>query len=55
MTRFSYSKLSAFDQCPLKFRYQYVQQVPSKTSPALFLGQIVHDTIAAYEERRRGF
>ena len=50
MTRFSYSKLSAFDQCPLKFRYQYVQQVPSKTSPALFLGQIVHDTIAAYEK-----
>jgi len=55
MIRFSYSKLSAFDQCPLKFRYQYVQEYPSKTTPALFLGQIVHETIAAYvkAEHRR--
>lgn len=55
MIRFSYSKLSAFDQCPLKFRYQYIQALPSKTTPALFLGQMVHETIAAYvkSENRR--
>lgn len=41
----SYSKLSEYGQCPQKFKYHYVLKYPTKSSAALFLGQVVHDSI----------
>lgn len=38
----SYSKLSTFKQCPLKYRFQYVDKLPTKPAPALFFGSTIH-------------
>lgn len=53
LTRLSYSKLNTFEQCPLKFRYQYIEEIPSKTTPVLFLGQIVHAAISGFSTLRK--
>ena len=38
----SYSKLSTFSQCPLKYRFQYIDKLPTKPAPALFFGSTIH-------------
>jgi len=45
--RYSHSKLSTFEQCPIKFKYRYIDKIPvefEKTIEA-FLGEIVHETL----------
>lgn len=47
MPKYSHSKLSTFEQCPLKFKYKYIDKIPiefEKTIEA-FLGEIVHETL----------
>ncbi len=47
MAIYSHSKLSAFEQCPLKFKYKYIDKLPpdiEKTIEAL-LGTCVHNTL----------
>jgi putative RecB family exonuclease len=44
----SYSRLSCFDQCPRKYEFQYIRQIPAMISPVLFLGQVVHLTLHRY-------
>jgi putative RecB family exonuclease len=44
----SYSKITAYEQCPLKFKYQFIEKIPTDTSPVLFLGQVVHETLEQF-------
>ncbi len=46
MVKYSHSKLSTFEQCPLKFKYKYIDKiiVIEETIEA-FLGKIVHETL----------
>ncbi len=44
----SYSKLQCFAQCPLKYKLQFLDKVPTKPSKALFLGSAVHEAISEF-------
>ena len=47
MTIYSYSKLKCFEQCPQKFKFQYIDKIRTefKESVELFLGKRVHETL----------
>lgn len=45
---YSFSQLQTYKQCPLKYRYQYIDKVPKKIapqSPYLLLGSAVHHAL----------
>lgn len=44
---YSHSRLSTFEQCPLKFRFQYIDKIerPEEEGIEAFLGQRVHETL----------
>jgi len=46
-TIYSHSRLSTFEQCPLKFRFQYIDKLPPEIEQTIegFLGNKVHDTL----------
>jgi putative RecB family exonuclease len=52
----SHSRVSLFDQCPLAYRYRYLDGVPDAFATIeQHLGQVVHDVLEqAYAERSRG-
>ena len=46
MVIYSHSRLSTFEQCRLKFKYRYIDQIISiEKSIEAFLGKIVHNTL----------
>jgi putative RecB family exonuclease len=47
MTIYSHSRLSSFEQCPLKFKFRYLDKIEPdfKQSIEGFLGNKVHDTL----------
>lgn len=47
MTTYSHSKLSTFEQCPLKFKYKYIESIPPEFEETIesFLGKQVHNTL----------
>ena len=55
-TAWSHSRVGLFDQCPLAYRYRYVEGIPDAfTTIEQHLGQVVHDVLEqAYAERSRG-
>jgi putative RecB family exonuclease len=55
-TAWSHSRIGLFDQCPLAYRYRYLDGVPDAfTTIEQHLGQVVHDVLEqAYAERSRG-
>ncbi|HEA46959.1 MAG TPA: PD-(D/E)XK nuclease family protein [bacterium] len=46
--RLSYSKISTYSQCPLKYKYQYIEKRPTKPSPYLDFGSTIHNTLRDY-------
>jgi RecB family exonuclease len=44
--KLSYSKVSSYQTCPLKYKLVYVDRVPTKRSANLVLGGAVHDALA---------
>lgn len=46
--RLSYSKISTYNQCPLKYKYQYIEKRPTKPSPSLDFGFTIHNTLRDY-------
>jgi ATP-dependent helicase/DNAse subunit B len=45
---YSFSQLQVYIQCPLKYRYKYVDKIPAKEfveSAASLLGKIVHESL----------
>ncbi len=55
-TTWSHSRVGLFDQCPLAYRYRYLDGIPDAfTTIEQHLGQVVHDVLEqAYAERSRG-
>ena len=47
MGRYSHSKLSTFEQCPLKFKYRYIDKIIPEIEKSIeaHLGTAVHDTL----------
>lgn len=43
--RVSYSSLSTYENCPLKYKYAYIERLPRIPSPALSFGQSVHEAL----------
>jgi putative RecB family exonuclease len=47
MALYSHSRLSTFEQCPLKFKYAYIDKIETEIEDTVeaFLGSRVHDTL----------
>ena len=43
--RLSYSALSAFSQCPQKYKWQYIDRIKVPPTPDLFFGSLIHDLL----------
>jgi RecB family exonuclease len=44
----SYSQISLYNQCPLKYKYRYIEKRPLKPSPVLNFGSTIHNTLKDY-------
>jgi len=44
--KLSYSKISTYQTCPLKYKLVYIDRAPVKRGPSLILGGAVHDALA---------
>lgn len=53
---YSHSRLSAFEQCPRKYRYRYIDKIPVELETIeSFMGRRVHETLEAlYSSVRSG-
>ncbi len=45
MMRISYSAVSSYQECPLKYYYRYVEKRPTPETPALAFGKSVHEAL----------
>ncbi len=45
MLKVTYSKLNDFEQCPAKYKFNYIMRLPTSFSPHLFLGSNIHRAI----------
>lgn len=43
--RLSYSQISQFKKCPLSYRYRYIEKLPLKPSPSLYVGFSIHEAL----------
>ncbi len=44
----SYSQLDTFKTCPLKYKYRYILNIPTKPNHALTYGQSIHNTLREF-------
>ena len=49
MNTFSYSKISTYQQCPLKYKFQYIDKIPTKPSIHLIKGSKIHKLLENFE------
>ena len=57
MPTYSHSRLSAFEECPLKFRYRYIDRIIPTIEKSIesHLGKVVHETLEwLYLEIKKG-
>lgn len=57
MTKYSHTRLDCFRKCPLKYRFQYVDKIPSpfRANDSTFTGSAVHATMEKiYKDRCAG-
>jgi len=47
------SRLSCWMSCPLKFKLRYIDGIRTPTTPALFLGKVVHAGLETYYRHRQ--
>lgn len=47
----SYTKISDYENCPLKYKYKYILNVPTLPSHALSFGSTIHETLKLFHER----
>ena len=45
MLKISYSAISGYQNCPLAYKFQYIDKQPTAPSPALSFGQSVHEVL----------
>lgn len=50
--RLSYSRVETYQSCPLKFRFAYVDRLPSVPSPDLSWGAAIHAALEAWWDRK---
>jgi len=48
--RISYSALETYKQCPLKFKFQYIDKIPTPKSKAALFGTLIHKTLKVLHE-----
>lgn len=48
----SASRLKSFHTCRLQWYFRYIEQIPSKVSPALLVGKVVHAVLQAWNLAR---
>jgi hypothetical protein len=48
--KLSYSKISTYQTCPLKYKLVYIDRVPVRRGPSLILGGAVHDALACLHD-----
>lgn len=46
--RLSYSAISTYETCPLQYKYQYLDRLPGRRSPALGFGESLHEALRAW-------
>ncbi len=46
----SYSQISTYQQCPLKYKFRYIERRPSKPSPHLDFGNTIHNTLKEFHQ-----
>jgi putative RecB family exonuclease len=49
--KLSYSSISTYELCPLKWRFQYEERLPTSTSPALAFGDSLHRALHRFHDR----
>ncbi len=47
----SYTQISTYEGCPLKYKYRYILNIPTPPSHALSFGNTVHKTLREFHER----
>lgn len=50
--RLSFSRVDTYRQCPLKYRYRYVDGLPERPSPHLSFGSSIHRALEAFWDRK---
>lgn len=50
--RLSFSSIRAFEQCPRRFRHEWVDRLPTRPSPHASYGTSVHAALATHHARR---
>lgn len=50
--RLSFSRIDTYQNCPRKFRYGYIDRLPTKPSPHLSFGSSVHAALEAFYDRK---
>lgn len=50
--RLSFSRVDAYRTCPRKFRYAYIDRLPSEPSPHLSFGSSIHAALEAFYDRK---
>lgn len=47
-TAWSYSRYADWEQCPLKYKFKYVDRLPTTQHPSAARGGVIHGELAAY-------
>ena len=50
--RLSFSRIDAYQNCPRKFRYAYIDRLPGKPGPHLSFGTSIHGALEAFYDRK---
>lgn len=52
MLRLSYSAVSAYEKCPLSYRFQYIEKIEVKPTPYLSFGRSIHSALEWLYDRQ---
>ncbi len=50
--RLSFSRIDTYRTCPRKFRFRYVDRLPTRPSPHLSFGTSIHGALEAFHDRK---
>lgn len=45
---FSYSRMSLYNECPLKYKFKYIDKIPEKPKKFLFIGRVIHSALELF-------
>ena len=52
MLRLSYSAVSAYEKCPLSYRFQYIDKIEIEPTPYLSFGRSIHSALEWLYDRQ---